>query len=128
MFVPKNVAKIKTNKNCSFFPPNLFPLPNWWFQAQREKKLEPFFSYDNKKKYPSPRCHLQINKENSAKSHFCDVCVIIWLLFFFYCIFYYSNLAMNHYWKTMCFLFSTLFRFFKHSQFEVPDRFTFYTL
>lgn len=70
----------KLTKIAPFFPPNFFPLPNWWFQAQREKIRT--FLFIQQKKYPSPRCHLQINKENSAKSHFCDVCVIIWLLFF----------------------------------------------
>lgn len=27
----------KLTKIAPFFPPNFFPLPNWWFQAQREK-------------------------------------------------------------------------------------------
>lgn len=71
----------KLPKNCSFFLHQTFSIAKLMISSSTGKKLEPFFSYNNKK-YPSPRCHLQINKENSAKSHFCDVCVIIWLLFF----------------------------------------------
>jgi len=76
VFVLKNVAKIKTLQKIALFFHQNFSIAKLMISSSTGKKLETFFSYNKKISIP-PRCHLQINKENSAKSHFCDVCVII---------------------------------------------------